>query len=168
MPDDEAQTSEWFKALFAKIDEMWKMHERSNTALELCVEDLAECKNEVKSLTLEVNELKKVICDLEDEKNELQLSCKQLHSDNLKMEIHRRECNVILEGIQETHGEDPSLLYNKIVKTMNHMEVFHNKAAQAVVVRCQRLGHFSKGNNRPVMCQFLRYSDALLLLKNRK
>ena len=168
MPHDEASTSEWFKALFAKIDEMWEMHERSNTALEFCVKDLAECKSEVKSLTLEVNELKKVISDLEYDKNELQLSCKQLHNDTLKMEIHRRECNVIIEGIQETHGEDHSLLYNKIVKTMNHMEVFDNKAAQAVVVRCQRLGPFSKGYNRPVMCQFLRYSDAFLLLKNRK
>ena len=168
MPEKDAPASEWFKALFAKIDEMWQMNENLNTSIECCLHDLAGCKSEVESLTHEVESMQRVINNLESEKNALQRTCDKLHDNNLKTEIHRRECNVIFEGIDETHGEDHLLLYNKVVKVMNRMEVFNNSAANAVIVRCQRIGPFLKGQSRPVMCQFLRFRDALLLLQNRK
>ena len=161
MPSDEAPNIEWFKALFAKMDGM-KM------AIDFNNKELLVCKTDINSLKSNVQQLQSKLIALERENMELKRLSTIQSEKNVKTEIHRREFNVIFEGIEETTGEDSLLLNGKVVKALNHMEIFGGKAAEVLMVRCQRIGAPVGGGVRPVLCQFLRHNDVITLLRNRK
>ena len=50
---------------------------------------------------------------------------------------------------------------------LNSMEVFSGCGNKVPIVKLQRLGPHRKEGSRPVLCQFLKYSDVQLLLKNK-
>ena len=48
------------------------------------------------------------------------------------------------------------------------MEVFGGQGNNVPIVKCFRIGQIGKNGHRAVLCQFLRFHDAQLLLNNRK
>ena len=167
MPSDEASHTEWFKTLFEKFDEMWQFYDGLKSSVDFYIEEVSECKKDLVSIRSDYDKMSSKMEELEDQNKRLHSEIQQLHENNLKSEIRRRELNLIFEGVRDTYGENFFLLRNKIVAIFNHMEVFNRCGTQVPIVKLQRFGPFQRDQNRPVLCQFLRYSDVRLVLENR-
>ena len=167
MPDDNASSNEWFKSLFEKFDDMWEMYDELNSSIEYYFNELNDCKQKLSDTEKECDTLNKRMTQLENENHELSKQMTTMQEQNLKAEVHRRELNLIFQGVPDTYGESDVLMHNKMVNIFNHMEVFNRCGARVPIVKLQRLGPFQRDRIRPVLCQFLRYSDVNLILRNR-
>lgn len=167
MPSDEASHTEWFKTLFAKFDEMFQMYDELKSSVDFYIAEVSECKKDLVSVRSDFDKMSSKMEELEYQNKQLNSEIQQLRENNLKSEIRRRELNLIFEGVRDTYGENFFLLRNKIVGVFNHMEVFNRCGTQVPIVKLQRTGPFQRDQNRPVLCQFLRYSDVRLVLDNR-
>ena len=168
MPSDDADPTEWFKAIIQKLDDMSVVNEQIQGTLKFQENQIKECEKDIESQKKEISQLTCKVNGLERENWELKSRCSIIHENNLKTEINRRELNVIFDGIPETHLEDHRLLYHKIVRVLNQMEIFNGKAADVLIVRCQRIGPINRERSRSALVQFLRYNDVQILLHNRK
>ena len=174
MPSKEASVLEWNQAIFMKMEEMDAHYEHMcqnydeiKEAFAFNNKELEDCKKELAEMKIEMNDLKTQVNILECDKVELQVQCRLLSESHLKAETHRREQNLVFEGVQETYGEDTQMLHNKIVRVLNHMMIFAGNGATVPIARVHRVGPFVKGKNWPIVCHFARYYDMQLLLKNR-
>lgn len=181
MPADDASELEWNKTLFMKVDEMFvnydkmcenysKISEDYNElkkSAEFFEEKLAKCDEEMSDMRREVNNLKTQVITLERQNTELNVQCQMLTDSHVKTEIHRREQNVVFDGVPETYGEDAGLLHHKIVNILNHMMIFNRQGSTVPIAREHRVGPYIKGKTRPVVCHFARHYDAEIVLKNR-
>ena len=171
MPADDAPVTEWLKAVFKKMDAIVVIHQELkdlSETVEYSVKKTEEYKEQVGSLTTEVVQLRSKVAHIEGEFQALKKRSSETEESRLKSEISRREHNVIFDGIVDTHREDGRLTYNKVVKVLNHMEVFGGQGNNVPIVKCFRIGQIGKNGHRAVLCQFLRFHDAQLLLNNRK
>ena len=159
MPADDASPVDWFKVLFKQMEDMYDQYDELKQTIEFSSQELVECKSAISCMKKEIHDLKGQVVSLESENQEIKMRCSHLNENNLKTETHLREQNLVFEGIAETYGEDQGLLSNKIFQTFNHMMV--------PISKIHRVGPFLKGQCRPVVCHFVRYSDVQLLLKNR-
>ena len=167
MPPDDATELEWNKTIFRKIEEMYDNYEEIKDCLEFNNEEMAKYKQAVSIMEKEIDDLKGQLAVVKCEKQGLEEHCRLLTESQIKTEITLRERNVVFEGIGETYGEDMSLLYNKIVKILNHMMIFNGQGARVPISKISRLGPRVSGKTRPVVCQFIMQSDIELLMKNR-
>ena len=115
----------------------------------------------------EIQDLKDQIVVLDSDKRDLVAQCKRLMENNIKTEIHLREQNVVFDGIKETFGETDNLLYKKIVDVLNYMAVFNGCGAHVPVAKLHRVGPYIRGQNRSVVCHFIKYDDVQLIMRNR-
>ena len=167
MPPDDAPMVDWFKACFGKIDKLCDLYNDLKDNLDFHAGELKRTKAELGRVSETTEMLHEKLADLEAENELLKKKTMQLQEDQLKAEINRREFHVIFDGVRDTHGEDVSLLYNKFVDILNHMEVFHRCGRQVPIVRLQRIGPYVRDRDRPVLCQFLHYKDVQFVLRNR-
>lgn len=150
----------WFKAMFAKIDELQKSIKYQN-------EELSDVKREMKQMQDDFLEIKARLALVENENAQLKLTNEEIQEQNIQSDIRRRELNIIFEGIKDCQNESPRFLYRKFVDVLNHMEVFNNCGQRVSITRIQRLGPTYRDRCRPVLCTFLRYDDVQLVLRNR-
>lgn len=167
MPPDEASTVEWFKACFAKMDEMLELYNNLKDSLNHQGYELRDAREEVHQLTQQLDGLENRVVALEVENLQLKICNKQMRESSLRNEIHRRELNLIFDGINDTYQESYGHLHNKLIQVFNHMEIFNGCGNQVQIVRLRRLGPYIRDGARPVLCQFLKYSDVQLILRNR-
>ena len=160
LPDDNAPNHVWFKAIFAKLDEFQKV-------IKFQSEELSDIKGEVKQMQDDFVDVKARLTLLEDENVQLKLENQAIQEQNLQNDIRRRELNLIFEGIIDCQNESPNFLYRKFVDVLNHMEVFNKCGQRVAITRIQRLGPPQRDRCRPVLCNFLRYDDVQLVLRNR-
>lgn len=167
MPSDEAPNVEWFKACFSKMDELLGLYNSLKDSLNHHDYELKNTREEVQQLSQKLNGLEERVTALEMENLQLKTCNKQIHENNVRNEIHRRELNLVFDGIMDSYQEDYGFLHNKLVQVFNHMEVFYGCGNQVQIVRLRRLGPYFRNRDRPVLCQFLKYSDVQLILRNR-
>ena len=167
MPPDDASTLEWHKSIFSKIGEMYDTYEELKRSLAFSNNKLTECENEITGLKEEVKGLQGQLNILECEKEDLKIQCRIMTENHIKTETRLREQNLVFEGIIETYGEDKNMLYNKIVRVLNHMMVLNGNGHKIPLSKIQRLGPFIRGQTRPVVCHFVRHHDVEVLMRNR-
>ena len=147
LPDDNAPNHVWFKAMFAKIDELQKSIKYQN-------EELSDVKREMKQMQDDFLEIKARLALVENENAQLKLTNEEIQEQNIQSDIRRRELNIIFEGIKDCQNESPRFLYRKFVDVLNHMEVFNNCGQRVSITRIQRLGPTHRDRCRPYYVLF--------------
>ena len=168
LPAEDAPTTEWLKVLMKKMDTICELYDSLAKSFKYQNNELNDVKLEIGNVSGKMNELEKRVDNLETENRQLKLVNNMLHEDSLRSEVRRRETNLIFDGITDSFRENPGFLYKKLVQNLNHMEIFGGAAENIPVLKVQRLGAFAKEKKRPVLCQFLKFSDVQTVLKNRK
>ena len=167
MPKDDAPAVEWYKTLFMKMEEMERKCDDLRESLEFSQGNLKDCGKDITEMKGEIQDLKDQITVLESDKRNLTVQCKLLMEDNIKTQIHMREQNLVFEGLKETYGETDNLLYKKVVDVLNYMAVFNGYGSRVPISRLHRVGSYIRGQNRPVVCHFMKYDDVQLIMRNR-
>lgn len=167
MPPDDAPQTEWFKALFASMKQMYHQNEDLKDSLNFYIRETAQHKGEIEQVKGETEKLKIKVNNLEAENMRLRAQCSVIGEEHLKTELKLREYNLVFDGIIETYGETSAFLHRKLANVLNHMVVFNNCGLQVPLRKIERVGPFVKGQTRPVLVQFSSYSDIDLLLHNR-
>ena len=167
MPSDDATELEWNKIIYLKIDEMFGKFEELQSSLTYSEKELEDCQKDITDMKTEIADLKAEVTTLKRHKQELTVQYQSLQERQVKFETQMREQNMIFDGINETFGENPGLLHNKIVSVLDHMMVFGGNGSTIPFSKIERLGPYVRGRNRPIICHFARYYDVELLMKNR-
>ena len=167
LPADDAPVSEWFKTVLLKMDDFYNQCDDLKSLIQFNNEELESCRQEIGKLKDEVCDLKQHTTFLECQNQDLSRKYRDLVESQINSEIRTRENNLVFDGIKETYGEHSGSLYHKIVKVLNHMFVLNGRGAEVTISKLQRVGHFVKGQNRPVVVHFVRYCDIELILSNK-
>lgn len=166
MPPDEAPHVDWFKSIFRQMNDIVDQNEDLREALQFSQNELKDCKSNMEDMSGDITKLESQINYLECQNKDLHIELESLKENHLKTEIHLREQHLVFEGIRETYGENPGMLHHKIVVVLNHLRVFQNNADKIQISKIQRVGPFFKDHCRPIVCHFMRYCDAQIVLRN--
>ena len=168
LPPDDAPQHVWFKLYFSKLQEMQVLYDGLQASLKFHVAKEKENEALINKLGNDIDEMKIRVSFLESENLKLKLQNQQQQENALKSEIHRRENNLIFDGLQDTYGESDDMLYSKLLQSLNRMEVFSGNASKVAVVKLQGLASYKRDSKRAVLCQFLKNCDVQLIRRYRK
>ena len=120
--------------------------------IEKWIENREEAEAEA---TLEKNQVKSKLCELETTVNELKIQIhmlmneqKVMREQNLKAETQSRRDNLVIYGIQETPAETDNMCLQKVYEILEEkMEISDAKSIK--IVRCHRLGRKIPNSRQP-------------------
>lgn len=124
---------------------MYGHFEDFKQSLEYSNKELSSCKEEVAELKTQITDMKAEVTLLKSNKEELKAQCQLLTEGQITIELQMREQNLLFDGIVETYGENPSLLYKKVVSVLDHMMIFSGNCGMVPFTKIQRLGPYTRG-----------------------
>jgi ribA/ribD-fused uncharacterized protein len=167
LPNDDAPDREWYKFIGTQI---MKNNKTIENLVKTCEFATKQAEKSMELANKLADKLLKVEKSLDNERTENQRLRREIINVNekiLRAECYQRRDNVIFDGIPEKKGETDYDCYCKIVNELSRVADIGDYAGEMRISRCHRLGPYTKGRSRGIICHIHWFGDRNLIMQHR-